>query len=148
MYPSKGSVFFKFVRTFLGAAFLCAVLVLAALLALKVSALPFLTMILTYVMPAIWVFLIVYLLMWVGVYFSYNDFQWASRLCEAKESYDLGRYRKALDYAGFALNYKKKCGLSYYLRSRAYENLDSESLHQSDLDMAISLGIIPDNLDF
>lgn len=148
MYPSKGSVVFKFVRTFLGILFLDAVIVLFLALAFKLSALPFLTLILSYVMPAFWVFVVVYILMWVGVYFSYKDFKWASRLCDAKEAYDLGRYRKALDFAGFALNYKKKCGLSYYLRSRAFEHLEPESLHRSDLDMALSLGIVPESFDF
>ena len=148
LYPSKGSVLFKLLRTVLGAGFLVAVALLLMLLAFKVSALPFLSLIVSYVLPAFWVFLAIYLIMWIGVYFSYRDFKWASRLCDAKESFDLGRYRKAVDYAGFALNYKRKCGLSYYLRSRAYGELEPESIPKSDLDMAISLGISPDNFDF
>lgn len=148
MYPSKGNVIFKFLRTVIGALFLGLVAVFCVIGAFKLISLPFLSFILNFVMPVFWVFIAIYLLMWVGVWFSYRDFKWASRLCDAKESFDMGRYRKAVDYASFALNYRKKCGLAYYLRSRAYEHCETEGLPQSDLDMAQSLGINPDKFDF
>ena len=148
MYPSKASVVWKLSRTLMLVLFLTVVAAAAMFLVLKLSALPFITMVLSYVMPVFWVLLVSYLLMWIGVYFSYKDYKWASRLCEAKESYDLERYRKAVDYASFALNYKKKCGLSFLLRGKAYEHLDNGSLPRTDMDMAVSLGINPDDFDF
>ena len=147
MYPSKASVVWKLSRTLMLVTFLSLVAAAVVLIVFKLSSVPFITVALGYIMPAFWVILVSYLLMWVGVYFSYKDYKWASRLCEAKESYDLERYRKAVDYASFALNYKKKCGLSFLLRGKAYEHLDNGSLPRTDFDMAVSLGINPEDFD-
>lgn len=148
MYPTRGSVIFKLLRTLISALVLVAIAGLCAFVVFNLSGLPFVGTIVKFVMPFVWGIIGFYAILWVLIWFSYRDFQWASKLCEAKESYDLGRYRKAVDYASFALNYKKKCGLSYYLRSRAYEHCEIGGLPRSDMDMAQSLGINPDNFDF
>ena len=147
VYPKTGSVIFKLVRTLLGALFLIAVGVLFVWAAIQLTGLPFISVILNTIQPFLWGVLIVYLLFWLAIYFSYKDYLWAARLCEAKESYDMGRYRKTVNYATFALAFKKNCSLSYYLRSKAYEELEPDSLPRSDYDMALSLGLNPDQID-
>lgn len=147
MYPSAGNVIFKMVRTLVLAAVLIGLFLLAGWGAIQVSGLPFISFVFKVVSPYLWIVALVYALLWIGVYFSYRDYRWAANLCQAKESYDLGRYKKAVNYATFALAYKEKCGLSYYLRSKSYEHLEPESLHRGDLDMAFSMGIDPEKFD-
>lgn len=148
LYPAAGSVAFKLIRTVLTAAVLLGLLLLVVWGVLTLTGLPFVPFLMKFVSPYLWIVGLVYLLLWILVYLSYRDYRWAANLCQAKESFDLGRYKKAVNFATLALAYKGRCGLSYYLRSKAYENIDSDSLPKGDLDMAFSLGIDPAKFDF
>lgn len=148
MYPGAGNVAFKLVRTLILVSVLVGAVFLIGWGAVQISGLPFVSFLFKFIAPYLWIAALLYGLLWIAVYFSYRDYRWAANLCQAKESFDLGRYRKAVNFATFALAYKGKCGLSYYLRSKSYEHLEPESLHRGDLDMAFSLGIDPEKFDF
>lgn len=86
MYPAAGSVAFKLIRTVLTAAVLIGLLLLVVWGALALTGLPFVPLLMKFVVPYLWIVGLVYLLLWILVYLSYRDYRWAANLCQPKRA--------------------------------------------------------------
>lgn len=143
--PTGATVASKLIRTLLFVAVQLAAGAGLVWLYLQIKRFTWIPIIGAYLNQLVILLAVMYLLMWLSVYWSYQDFRFVSDLHNACQKFREGRFQEAVDFATMAHERKKRQGLPHVVRARAYAALGSVLLAERDFDLARGLGLEPDH---